>query len=205
MIPNTFQQQSTAQNTAQDPNYAMFNQQAMNQPNPMMAYTTASLAPQLMQQGVGSMSPSQITNGMAGSQPQPQQQSALANVAAQQAMQSSGANGAIQGLGAQLGSLCCWILVYGNGGYLPWFVKPLRDIAYYKEPLVAKGYKWMANWLVPLMMLCEPVEKLVKCLMIQPLTEHCAYIMSVKGCKARTMYQVFWFKAWKFCGKHLTK
>lgn len=114
------------------------------------------------------------------------------------------ATGAGSSAGGALAGLCCWIMVYGNGGYLPWFVKPLRDIAYEEEPLVAKGYKSMANWLVPLMMLSGWIEQLVKCFMIQPLTEHCGYIMSVKGCRPRTNYQFFWFGVWRFVGKLTT-
>jgi len=117
-------------------------------------------------------------------------------------------SGAAQGAGADVGGalkgLCCWIMVYGNGGFLPWFIKPLRDIAYEEEPLVAQGYKAMAGWLVPSMMFSESVEHLVKCLMIQPLTEHCGYIMSVRGCKARTNYQRFWFGIWRLVGKLTT-
>lgn len=191
--------------TAQVPNFNMLNQQYQNQVAPQSFNMGQGQSPQ---NGM-TLSPNLNQQGMTSGnlQQQQQQPNALGNAMAAQIAQGSGVGDMAKSAGESLGSAlgCCFIMIYGNGGFMPWFVKPLRDIAYTKEPLVRKGYQWMSNWLVPLMILCPWIEKLVKALMVQPLTEHCGYIYSVKGCKARTSYQVFWFRVWKLVGKYLVK
>jgi hypothetical protein len=115
------------------------------------------------------------------------------------AADAGAAGGVAAGAGSAggLADMCCWIMTYGNGGYLPWFIRPMRNIAYEQEPAVARGYKRMARWLVPLMHWFPLVDGLVQELMVKPLTEHCGWLMSVKGCRARTGYQRFWFSIWK--------
>jgi len=146
-----------------------------------------------------------------GGQMQPAQQgqqpstlkSALASNVTSNVMQNSGATQDISGIASGLGKAigCMWIMTYGNGGFMPWFVKPLRDIAYYKEPDVQRGYERMANWLVPFMMMSCTIYGLVEELMVKPLTEHCGYITGIRGCKSRILYQKFWFGVWKITGR----
>src|SRR5262249_51399759 len=101
------------------------------------------------------------------------------------------------------GVSCCWIMIYGNGGSLPWFVRRARDVAYKRDKRIVIGYTWMSSWLVPLMLLFPWLESLVKPMLVQTLTEHASYISCVKGCRSRVVYQRFWFSVWKFIGDRI--
>lgn len=106
-----------------------------------------------------------------------------------------------QSINAGVSSGCCWIMIYGNGGALPWFVRKARDVAYQRDLRVSRGYTKMANWLVPLMMLSKLINILTCELMVIPLTEHAGYINGIRGCKPRTSYYKFWHKIWMSLGK----
>ena len=129
-----------------------------------------------------------------------QEQIGNSNRMAQSTMQGASDDASVAGSASGAASKCCWILTYGNGGSLPWFVRNARDYAYARQPAVARGYTRMASWLVPLMMLSGGIDKLVKALIVEPLTEHAGYIHGVRGCRSRSSYQRFWFKVWSMLG-----
>jgi len=69
--------------------------------------------------------------------------------------------------GGQGGASCCFIFMEGN--MLMPDVRRYRDEFYPKDGMVSKGYKAMANWLVPAMRKSTLVKKAVEVVMLRPL------------------------------------
>lgn len=97
---------------------------------------------------------------------------------------------------------CCFIMLEGHNGVLPWWVRAYRDLSYSLQPEVAVGYKWMAKWLVPLMQKSKLIKGLVNDLLVAPLTAYGGWFYNVPGYehgKCYAGYKNFWFKVWKLC------
>lgn len=86
---------------------------------------------------------------------------------------------------------CCFIFIQGEG-LLTEYVRNYRDSHYGNKGLVAKGYKWMANWLVPLMKEYSCIQSMVKYLMTTPLSKYAEW-----HCNKNNYGWIFWpFKIW---------
>lgn len=98
-----------------------------------------------------------------------------------------------------VGSVCCFIMIAANEGKeLPWYVRFCRDYYYSKQPEVAKGYKKMAKWLVPLMQKHSLIRKFIKVTMYNPITAYGGYLMGEnKYGKMFKPVKNFWFKIWR--------
>lgn len=97
---------------------------------------------------------------------------------------------------------CCFIMLEGHNGTLPWWVRSYRDLAYSTEPRVAQGYKWMAKWLVPLMQRSALIKGLVNDTLVAPLTAYGGWFYSVPGYehgKCYAAHKRFWFGVWRAC------
>jgi hypothetical protein len=116
-----------------------------------------------------------------------------------QAWQQSGLGGAVSGGGG-----CCFIMMEAYYGRMPWFIRKCRDMYYTKQPQVAKGYKRMAKFLVPLMQRSNFIRELVCATMIAPITSYGGWLCGVKGYehgKHSTGAKKFWFSVWNILGK----
>ena len=105
-----------------------------------------------------------------------------------------------------IGSLpsCCFIFMEAYNGPLPWWIRKARDSQ--STPETIAGYKWMARWLVPLMIRSTFIKSLVNELMIMPLSSHAGYLYSVEGYshgKVYHRYRDFWLGLWKYIGRKL--
>jgi hypothetical protein len=77
--------------------------------------------------------------------------------------------GTSSGTQGQAGITCCFIILEGLNGELPWFVRHYRDIYHNIMPDMVKGYRRLSRWLVPAMRTWSPVKNLVNKLMVKPL------------------------------------
>lgn len=96
-------------------------------------------------------------------------------------------------------SACCFIMIAAiEGKELPWWVRFCRDYYYSKQPEVAKGYKKMAKWLVPLMRKHIALRRIIKYTMYNPISWYGAYLVgeSKWGWVAKPVKN-FWFKIWR--------
>ena len=97
-------------------------------------------------------------------------------------------------------SNCCFIMLEGHNGILPWWVRSYRDMTYSLQPEIAVGYKWMANWLVPMMEKSVFIKSLVNETLVTPLTAYGGWFYSVPGYEHGKCYaghKRFWFGLWK--------
>ncbi len=104
-----------------------------------------------------------------------------------------------------LGSLnCCFIMLESYHGKLPWWVRECRDSHYDWAPQIARGYKRMAKWLVPMMRRVPLVKNLVWELMVLPITRFGGYLCDIPEYKqywsARPIRN-FWFHVWGWMGR----
>lgn len=111
-------------------------------------------------------------------------------------------NQTVGSMGSALGS-CCFIMLEGHNGVLPWWVRSYRDLTYSTQPEIATGYKWMAKWLVPLMQKSELIKGLVNDTLVAPLTAYGGWFYNVPGYehgKCYSGFKRFWFSVWKIAG-----
>jgi hypothetical protein len=89
---------------------------------------------------------------------------------------------------------CCFIML--EAGDLTEKVKKLRDELFPPNSFVAKGYKKMARWLVPMMRKHSVIKSLVKHLMTHPIAKFCETknLALIPIC-------LFWTTTWEFYGK----
>jgi hypothetical protein len=98
-------------------------------------------------------------------------------------------------------SSCCFIFMEAYHGILPPWVRECRDRYYSAYPQIAKGYKKMAKWLVPLMHDSNFVRAVVWATMIAPLTEHGAWVKRLSFGVKHRLTRKFWFTIWNYLGK----
>lgn len=67
-------------------------------------------------------------------------------------------------------TMCCFIFLEAYDGALPATVRRWRDYYYAKFPRIAKGYRRMAAWLVPMMRVSSRVKTFVQRWMTRPIT-----------------------------------
>lgn len=86
---------------------------------------------------------------------------------------------------------CCFIFIQGEGE-LTQIVRNYRNLHYGNTSFVAFGYKWMANWLVPLMKKNIIVQKFIKYFMTTPLSKYAEWYFNKNN-----YGWIFWpFKIW---------
>lgn len=93
---------------------------------------------------------------------------------------------------------CCFIFLEAMNGSLPPHVRACRDYFYECEPSVARGYKKMANWLVPLMKRFSMVKWIINMTMVKPITQYGGWLKGVNTTGHR-YYTIksFWFNIWR--------
>ena len=96
---------------------------------------------------------------------------------------------------------CCFIFMESYHGQLPWVVRKCRDRYYSRFPSVARGYKRMARWLVPVMQASPIVRDAVWRWMVRPLTEHGNHVYARPGAKRHNALRRTWFTLWSIYGK----
>lgn len=103
------------------------------------------------------------------------------------------------------GSSCygCYIFkeVYGYPD-APKYIRWCRDFFYAQDPKIAKGYRKMSYWLVPLMQQSRIVRYLMTGLSIMPLSYYGQYLTGQS--KWKVVFKPvakFWLKYWSFTGK----
>jgi len=99
------------------------------------------------------------------------------------------------------GALCCFIFLESYNGTLPESVRRCRDYYYLTQPEVARGYKSMAKWLVPLMKKYSIVRSLVNLVMVKPITAYGEWLVGNSEIKGGEMSKKFWFFIWKQLGR----
>lgn len=97
---------------------------------------------------------------------------------------------------------CCFIFLEATNGQLPRSTRYFRNLYYNLEPDVARGYKRMARWLVPLMQRSEFIKDLVNQLMVSPMIAYGEYLSgNLPYGKVAEGRKTFWFGVWKLLGK----
>jgi hypothetical protein len=94
-------------------------------------------------------------------------------------------------------TLCCFIFLEAYNGNLPWFVRASRDM-FCTGPRV-KGYRSMAQWLVPVMQTNRFVRWLVNLFMVKPLTRWGGWLFGEPGYRwgwTNFPLVAFWFLFW---------
>jgi hypothetical protein len=76
--------------------------------------------------------------------------------------------GSSAGTQGQAGITCCFILLEGLNGELPWYVRHYRDIYHNIMPDTAKGYVRLSRWLVPAMRTWTWARTLVNATLVKP-------------------------------------
>lgn len=105
------------------------------------------------------------------------------------------------GNGLSGGSGCCFIFLETYNGILPAHVRECRDYFYKQKPTVAKGYKRMAKYLVPLMKKSNTISKLINKFMVKPISEYGAWLTNKSNNgKEQYSYKRFWFSIWYIIG-----
>jgi hypothetical protein len=100
--------------------------------------------------------------------------------------------------GAVGSCLSCYIFkeYYGYPD-VPEYLRWVRDFEYRKNRRVDRGYRKMANWLVPLMRQHRIIRPLVAWTMVLPLTAHAAYRTGYnKWGRILLPFKWFWLKVW---------
>jgi len=69
--------------------------------------------------------------------------------------------------GGSVGDVCCFIFMESLNGPLPWYVRKGRDD--HQTVNGVAGYRWMSNWLIPLMRKYTLVQKVVNATMVKPI------------------------------------
>lgn len=92
------------------------------------------------------------------------------------------------------GGGCCFIFL--EGGLLTGKVKELRDELFTKDSYVAKGYRKMAEWLVPWMRKSQFIKKIVIKLMLKPIATY-----SDKRNGFFIPVCIFWCLVWDLYGR----
>lgn len=77
--------------------------------------------------------------------------------------------GSSSGTQGQAGITCCFILLEGLNGELPWYVRAIRDVYHNTMPDMVIGYRRLSVWLVPAMRTWAPVKRFVNAVMVKPL------------------------------------
>lgn len=111
--------------------------------------------------------------------------------------------GGAAGGGGGGGGMCCFIFLEAYNGALPWWVRKCRDRYYSHNPRIARGYKRMAAWLVPMMQNSRIVRALVNRFMVIPITKYGGWLCRVPGymdCKRYAVFKNFWFSVWNKMG-----
>lgn len=111
-------------------------------------------------------------------------QALIGNNAAQtgllQPYQRTNSSGTSSGTGSSNGSqtgfqggvtLCCFIMLEGLNGELPWFVRKIRDEEGARSPEMVAGYRRLSAWLVPAMRTFDVVKRVVNALLVRPLVD----------------------------------
>ena len=103
-------------------------------------------------------------------------------------------------------NLCCFIFLEALNGTLPPVVRRARDVL--GTNITRRGYRRMANWLVPAMQKSRLVKWLVNHLMVLPLIEFGKGYFGEENkktmWKAYTPFKSFWFFVWNRLGKDET-
>jgi len=98
----------------------------------------------------------------------------------------------MEGMGT--GSSCCWI--FNADGKLTQAVRDGRDTLFGPESYVARGYKAMAQWLVPVIHRHKSVRLIVRWSMLNPISKFCE-----KKNPALIPICVAWAFVWEFYGR----
>lgn len=94
---------------------------------------------------------------------------------------------------------CCFIFMEATNGELPASVRICRDVYYANEPLLGRGYKRMAKWLVPAMKKSSVVKWLVNATMVKPLTRYGEWLVGNTNTfnKFDRIMRNAWFNIWR--------
>lgn len=130
---------------------------------------------------------------------------AAANMGMQyQANQANSFGGILGSQTSAIGNICCFIFLEATNGLLPWWVRKSRDRYYMNCPDIARGYKRMAKWLVPLMRHVPLVKHAVNRWMVSPLILYGGWVHRIeeyRECRMFRPYRNFWFAVWRLMGK----
>ena len=99
-------------------------------------------------------------------------------------------------------NFCCFIMLQGLNGTLPWWVRVCRDTLVDEKS--CKGYRKMSKWLVPAMRTWPWVQRLINFIMVHPITKLGGWMCGVKGYEKSWVYKpVFklWFTLWTLMGE----
>ena len=138
---------------------------------------------------------------------------ALAQAARNRGVMSETMGSNLQGEGTQQTNsfnagfdMCCFIFLESLNGVLPWYARKGRDE--FQTPKGVKGYKWMANWLVPLMQTNRMIRQTTNWLMVKPILAYGAYHYRVTerplarrlGWVCKPIFKT-WLRVWACLGK----
>jgi len=104
------------------------------------------------------------------------------------------------------GNVCCWIFLTAHGGSLPWWVRYCRNHLGTEE--TRRGYKRMAQWLVPLMHRSRLMRWLVRTVMTEPLAMYGGYLVGRSECRHGWVFRPLkrmWFAVWDKLGSSTNK
>jgi hypothetical protein len=118
----------------------------------------------------------------------------LLQLASQYATAGAGQVGQSTGYTPNFQAGCCFIML--EAGDLTEKVRKLRDKLFPPDSFVAKGYKKMARWLVPMMRKRSVIKSLVKCLITHPIAKFCETKNS-----ALIPICLFWATTWELYGR----
>lgn len=80
---------------------------------------------------------------------------------------------------------------------VPMYLRWVRDYEYRRNPKLARGYKKMSYWLIPIMRKSNIVRSLVDYLMIKPLSGYAQYLTGYSKIGwVFSPFRFFWLKAW---------
>lgn len=145
--------------------------------------------------GFGGVSTQQQIQQRQATQPKPTPVNTAVNVTPNQDLQQQMTNN-------NGGQNCCFIMLEGHNGTLPWYVRLCRDHYYEQEPRVAEGYKRMAKWLVPLMRKSACIKHVVNVLMVKPITRYGAYLCNEANYSLRGhVAKLAWFAVWRLTAR----
>jgi hypothetical protein len=107
-------------------------------------------------------------------------------------------------VGASVGDVCCFIFLEVLNGPLPPYVRRGRDE--FQTPSGLRGYRWMANWLVPKMRVSRVWRGLVNVFMVKPIMRYGAFYYNVEekgqrwGWACKPVLHA-WLNVWSIIGK----
>ncbi len=155
----------------------------------------ASFSPQSFQTGAAASSVNAQNQGLMDTLTGVQNQRNQLNYTRKTADESAqGATGSCMG---------CYIFreVYGYPD-APMYIRWCRDFFYAQDPKIAKGYRKMSYWLIPLMQHSKIVRYLATNLVVAPLSFYGQYLTGQS--KWKYMFKPvakFWLKFWSYTGK----